>query len=48
MPQLKLLIDVPESKDQETVIDYLNCVALCKLEEDLHEITGWEWVRDGE
>jgi len=26
----------------------LNCVALCKLEEDLHEITGWKWVRDGE
>jgi hypothetical protein len=48
MPQLKLLIDVAKSVDQDTVIDYLNCVALCKLEEDLHEITGWEWVRDGE
>jgi hypothetical protein len=48
MPLLKLEIEVPASKDQETVIDYLNCVALCKLEEDLHEITGWKWVRDGE
>jgi hypothetical protein len=48
MPQLKLIIDVPSDKDQEIVIEYINIVALCKLEEDLQEITGWKWVRDGE
>ena len=48
MPLLKLEIDVPKDIDQQTVIDYLNCVALCKLEEDFHEITGWKWIRDGE
>jgi len=48
MPLLKLEIEVSSLADQEDVIDYLNCEALCKLEEDLHEITGWKWVRDGE
>ena len=48
MPLLKLEIDVSSDADQEDVIDYLNCVALCKLEEDWKEITGWKWIRDGE
>jgi len=48
MPQLTLKIDVSSGVDQQDVIDYLNCVALCKLEEDWHEITGWKWIRDGE
>ena len=48
MPLLKLEIDVPSDVDQEDVIDYLNGETLCKLEEDLHKITGWKWIRDGE
>jgi hypothetical protein len=48
MPQLILKIDVPDSLKIDTVVDYLNIVALCRLEEDLQEITGWEWVRPNE
>ena len=48
MPLLKLEIDVSSGVDQQDVIDYLNIVALCKLEEDWKEINGWKWIRDGE
>ncbi len=37
------VIDLAEGVDRQTIIDYLNCVALCKLEEDNKEIIGWEW-----
>jgi hypothetical protein len=48
MALLKLEIDVPDGVDEQEVIDYLNIVALCKLEEDFHEITGWKWIRHGD
>lgn len=41
--KLTLVIDLAEGVDRQTIIDYLNCVALCKLEEDNKEIIGWEW-----
>jgi DNA-binding MarR family transcriptional regulator len=41
--KLTLEIDLAEGIDRQTIIDYLNCVALCKLEEDNKEIIGWEW-----
>ena len=45
MPQLKLIIDLADQVDEDMVIDYINCVALCKLEEDMKEVTHWEWIR---
>ena len=41
--KLTLEIDLAEGVDRQVIIDYLNCVALCKLEEDNKEIIGWEW-----
>ena len=41
--KLTLEIDLVEGVDRQVIIDYLNCVALCKLEEDNKEIIGWEW-----
>jgi len=41
--KLTLEIDLVEGIDRQVIIDYLNCVALCKLEEDNKEIIGWEW-----
>jgi hypothetical protein len=41
--KLTLVIDLAEGVDRQIIIDYLNCVALCKLEEDNKEIIGWEW-----
>ena len=41
--KLTLTIDVAEGVDRQTIIDYINCVALCKLEEDNKEVIGWAW-----
>ncbi len=41
--KLTLTIDVADGVDQQTIIDYINCVALCKLEEDNKEVIGWKW-----
>jgi len=41
--KLTLVIDLAEGVDRQTIIDYLNCVALCKLEEDNKEVIGWVW-----
>lgn len=41
--KLTLVIDLAEGVDRQTIIDYLNCVALCKLEEDNKEVIGWKW-----
>lgn len=41
--KLTLEIDLAEGVDRQVIIDYLNCVALCKLEEDNKEIMGWKW-----
>ena len=40
--KLTLEIDLVEGVDRQTIIDYLNCVALRKLE-TYEEIIGWEW-----
>lgn len=41
--KLTLVIDLADDIARDTIIDYINCVALCKLEEDNKEIIGWEW-----
>lgn len=41
--KLTLVIDLADGVDRQTIIDYLNCVALCKLEEDNKEVIGWVW-----
>ena len=41
--KLTLTIDVADGVDHQTIIDYINCVALCKLEEDNKEVIGWKW-----
>ena len=41
--KLTLVIDLADGVDRQTIIDYLNCVALCKLEEDNKEVIGWKW-----
>jgi DNA-binding MarR family transcriptional regulator len=41
--KLTLVVDLADGVDRQTIIDYINCVALCKLEEDNKEVIGWEW-----
>ena len=41
--KLTLVIDLAEGVSRNTIIDYINCVALCKLEEDNKEVIKWEW-----
>jgi DNA-binding MarR family transcriptional regulator len=41
--KLTLEIDVADGVDRQTIIDYINCVALCKLEDDNKEVIGWKW-----
>ena len=41
--KLTLTIDLADGVDRQTIIDYINCVALCKLEEDNKEVIGWKW-----
>jgi hypothetical protein len=41
--KLTLVIDLADGVDRQTIIDYINCVALCKLEEDNKEVIHWEW-----
>jgi len=41
--KLTLVVDLADGVDRQTIIDYINCVALCKLEEDNKEVIGWVW-----
>ncbi len=46
MQKLQLTLEIPDDIDQERVIEHLNIVALCAMEEDSNLITGWVWKRD--
>lgn len=46
MQKLELTLEISDYIDQERVIEHLNIVALCAMEEDFDLITGWVWKRD--
>jgi hypothetical protein len=43
---LTLKIDVAAGVDPDRVIEDINILALCRLEDDDKTITGWEWIID--
>jgi hypothetical protein len=40
---ITLRLEVAENTSYEDVVTYLNCEALCAMEEDEKMITSWEW-----
>jgi hypothetical protein len=44
MNKLILVIKVADNINPESIVEDINMIALCKLEEDDKSITGWEWI----
>ena len=40
---ITLRLEVAEGVNYEDIVTYLNCEALCAMEEDEKFITSWEW-----
>lgn len=47
MNKIVLILEVADDVNSYDVVEYLNINELCRMEEDLKLIKGWEWIYEG-